>query len=312
MRIIGRRLESALAESAKSRFWRRKRNLLSPGIHEWTVEVSPPDLERAAMRLPGPLSRRLATLRRAKPFTLQAKAGVISFTFDDVPRSALTIGGDILERHQVAGTYYVAGGLTGTEQHGFRFHRASDVASAARGKHEIGSHGYAHLPYTALSPVQIDEDLKLNHHFLSGFLGDIPPVSFSYPFGALTFKTKRLLAARFSTARGTSPGINSGSCDLADLRANAICACKATEHGIRALIKKAVARRGWLIFYTHDVSDIPTAWGTTPALLEFAIREAVASGCRVLPIRDALVHMTDVNNRDQTHLHGSTRSCSPC
>jgi peptidoglycan/xylan/chitin deacetylase (PgdA/CDA1 family) len=39
---------------------------------------------------------------------------MISFTFDDFPRSALHVAGRILEDHGIAGTYYVSLGLMGT------------------------------------------------------------------------------------------------------------------------------------------------------------------------------------------------------
>ncbi|MCB8835211.1 polysaccharide deacetylase family protein, partial [Escherichia coli] len=38
---------------------------------------------------------------------------VVSFTFDDVPDTALTNGARILEDHGVRGTFYIAGSLEG-------------------------------------------------------------------------------------------------------------------------------------------------------------------------------------------------------
>ena len=40
--------------------------------------------------------------------------GVVSFTFDDFPRSAWSNGGAVLEEYDVRGTYYAAMGLAGT------------------------------------------------------------------------------------------------------------------------------------------------------------------------------------------------------
>ena len=50
----------------------------------------------------------------------------------------------------------------------------------------------------------------------------------------------------------------------------------------------AAERKAWLIFYTYDVADEPSHVGCTPRLLEAAVSEAVASGCAVLTIRNAL------------------------
>src|SRR5262249_47129337 len=97
--------------------------------------------------------------------------------------------------------------------------------------------------------------------FLADILGNETPKSFAYPFSARTFKTKRQVSARFATARGNVRGVNAGSCDLADLRANSMHIHRVKEIGIQALIDKAVTSAGWLIFYTHDIGEAPTAWG---------------------------------------------------
>jgi peptidoglycan/xylan/chitin deacetylase (PgdA/CDA1 family) len=245
-----------------------------------------------AMQLFKSLAQRVATFVPVKPFLLRGTSGVVSFTFDDFPCNALEVGGDILNRYQAAGTYYVAGSLTNREQNGFQCHSIADIKSAVRNGHEIASHGYGHLRYSDLSSAQIDEDLRKNQQFLTDVLGEVSNTSFSYPFGARVLSTKRFLSAKFFCSRGIYPGINGRLCDFSDLRANSIYVSKITEHRIAELIERAAKRAGWLIFYTHDVSDTPSAWGATPAALEFAVRESIATGCRVLPIRSAIGAMS--------------------
>jgi hypothetical protein len=46
--------------------------------------------------------------------------------------------------------------------------------------------------------------------------------------------------------------------------------------------------RGWLILATHDVSDAPTAYGCTPEFFEAALKYAVDSGAKILPVSEAL------------------------
>lgn len=231
---------------------------------------------------------RLTTVLSKKTLLRRSPIGIISFTFDDFPRSAFTVGGRILNRYGMAGTYYVAGGLTDTQENGVPCHALSDIKNAIESGHEIGSHGYAHLRYSNLLSAEIEADLAKNEQFLANISGGARPKSFSYPFGALKLRTKRQLSSHFTTLRGIYPGINGKSADLGCLRANSIYSCRTNEREIQQLIKKTAITHGWLIFYTHDVSDNPTAWGATPSLLEFAIREAVASGCRILPIREAI------------------------
>src|SRR5579871_194224 len=248
----------------------------------------------------------------AKPFPISAASGIVSFTFDDFPRSALARGGDILGRHGSAGTYYVAGRLTGEYENGQPCHSEADIALALRDGHEIGSHGYAHIRYAGLSAEQIEADLAGNERFLAGIL-PAPPLSFAYPFGARSTRAKSVLAERLGTARGISAGVNAGVCDLADLRANRIYA-DTTEHQLGALIEHAASTRSWLIFYTHDVSETPTRWGTTPALFEFAVKESIASGCRPLPIRkafDAILRESMVIPRNGKSMGGRQTVKSP-
>jgi peptidoglycan/xylan/chitin deacetylase (PgdA/CDA1 family) len=240
------------------------------------------------MRLSDRIAQRLASHVPVKPFHMRGAQGVISFTFDDVPRTALTVGGRILSRHGVGGTFYIAGGLTGRKEEGLDCHALEDLKAATRDGHEIGSHGYAHIRYSELTRSEIDQDLERNRLFLGETLGDASPISFSYPFGAARLRTKRALAGKFVAARGVRQGINTHVCDLSDLRANPIFTSQMTEGRIRDLVQQACEKKGWLIFYTHDVSDAPSPWGTTAALFETAVRAAVASGCRVLPIRNAI------------------------
>lgn len=223
-----------------------------------------------------------------KPHLLRNKQGVISFTFDDVPQSALTEAGAILARHGCAGTFYVAGGLTGALENGVPCHTVEDLTAAQRDGHELASHGYTHIPSFRLGPVRMIRDLETNARFFEQRLATNAPRHYSYPLGARGVRTKSILARRFVTARGIRPGINRRICDLADLRANALYSRTMDEGKVGALIRDVADRGGWLIFYTHDVSALPTAYGVTPTLMEFAVREAVASGCRVLPVRNAI------------------------
>src|SRR6266853_6422019 len=59
--------------------------------------------------------RRAASLLFKRPFLIRLQRPLISFTFDDFPRSALLVGGAILNRLGLAGTYYASLGLVGKE-----------------------------------------------------------------------------------------------------------------------------------------------------------------------------------------------------
>jgi peptidoglycan/xylan/chitin deacetylase (PgdA/CDA1 family) len=58
------------------------------------------------------VSRRLAEFDRAKTFAMRNARPIVSFTFDDIPDSALDNGARALSRNDVHGTFYVAGGIS--------------------------------------------------------------------------------------------------------------------------------------------------------------------------------------------------------
>lgn len=234
------------------------------------------------------LENRLAGYIPVKPHVLRNKKGVISFTFDDFPRTALSEGGGILSKHGCAATYYVAGGLTGGMENDIPCHTVQDLKAALRDGHELASHGFAHIPYLRISGARMIEDSERNARFFEDQLQTDAPRHLSYPLGARSVAAKFVLARRFMTARGIRPGINRRLCDLVDLRANALYSRTTNEFIVGDLIRDVAVRGGWLIFYTHDVSADPTPFGATPNLIAFAAHEAVASGCRVLPIRNAI------------------------
>ena len=113
-------------------------------------------------------------------------------------------------------------------------------------------------------------------------------MNFSYPFGGVTPAAKHVVRHHFTSARSTLPGVNSGVIDLACLRANGLSSCTIPFRHIQRLIERNEKKRGWLIFFTHDVSDTPSRYGCTPAYFESVVKAATLSGGRVLNVRNAL------------------------
>ncbi|URK86924.1 polysaccharide deacetylase family protein [Rhizobium sp. RCAM05350] len=72
-----------------------------------------PDIFNTVTNIADRLNNRLiwqfARTRRPIP----TERPIVSFTFDDVPDTALTNGAAILEKYGVHGTFYIAGGLEG-------------------------------------------------------------------------------------------------------------------------------------------------------------------------------------------------------
>ncbi len=248
------------------------------------------------MALIGRVRRRLERMRNAvvhrKSLKLRLKTGVISFTFDDFPRSAYTVAGRILKSNETQGTYYAAFGLMGQAYISGDLFLEEDLRGLLHDGHELGCHTYSHIDCHELSGRGLLEEISRNDSAFAQYLahGDqqLSIVNFSYPFGGVTPATKQVVKRHFASARGILPGINSGVIDLACLRANRLYSNTFPLKDRQRLIEQNEKKQGWLIFYTHDVSDTPSQYGCTPAYFESVVKAATLSSCRVLNVRNAV------------------------
>src|SRR5690242_16869415 len=218
--------------------------------------------------------------------------GVISFTFDDFPKSAFVAGASILERHGARGTYYTAAGLAGTEgELGRQFDPADVVTLHDRG-HEIACHTHSHLRCSEARPSAIRKEIRANRAVLSSFLGRFRPANFAYPFGATSPAAHRAVKPYFASCRGIRPGINEGVLYVRELLANKLYASNFDEGEIRQLIDRNRKVGGWLIFYTHDVDDAPSPYGCTARQLESVVAYAAKSQS-VLTVREVMASLRE-------------------
>jgi peptidoglycan/xylan/chitin deacetylase (PgdA/CDA1 family) len=213
---------------------------------------------------------------------------MISFTFDDFPRSALREGGAILRKYGFAGTYYTAFGLMGRETSpvGPLFERG-DLARLLADGHEMGCHTFAHCDAWKTAPPDFEKSILDNQRALTELAPGASFPSLSYPVSNPRPDTKRRAGRHFPCCRGGGQTCNSGWADL-----NLLCAFF-LEQSVRDpaqiadVIRRTEEQNGWLIFATHDVSPTPTRFGVTPDFFENAVRAAAGSRCRVLRVREA-------------------------
>jgi hypothetical protein len=81
-----------------------------------------------------------------------------------------------------------------------------------------------------------------------------------------------------SSCRDIAPGINKSPVDLNLLRANSLYRSSFHLDSIDRLLALNEERRGWLIFYTHDISMNPSAFGCKPFELEDVVKLAIKEG----------------------------------
>ncbi len=214
---------------------------------------------------------------------------IVTFTFDDFPRTAYSVGGSILERFEARGTFYAAYGLMNTSNELGEQFRADDLHALVEKGHELANHTYSHISCRTVSCGTFRNDVEKGGNAIEEVTG-VTAGNFAYPFGHVTLRAKRALETTVASARSIFPGFNGPEIDLNLLRANALYGDlnESNEVSIKDLILRNVKERTWLIFYTHDVRNRPSAYGCTPALFEFAVSAAAQSGSRILTVQQVL------------------------
>lgn len=230
----------------------------------------------------------MAMHRRVEPYQLRNATPMVSFTFDDVPKSAATLGAAILEAHGARGTFYVIGSQVGTSSALWDMVDGEDVVALHRQGHEIACHTFSHKRACDLDEATLSAEIERNQHYLRSLDSSIRIENFAYPFGYGSFVRKRQLKGVFRSCRSIVPGVNSGSVDLQFLRAMPLIDRRIDRDGIERAFDQAETDNGWLIFYTHDVADEPSPYGCSPSLLNEALEAAARRKIPVLNMAEAL------------------------
>lgn len=215
---------------------------------------------------------------------------IVSFTFDDFPRSAYLVGAPILEAFGGRGTYYATTGFLNTSDGlGDLFH-VDDLHGLLERGHELGTQTFRHSSCRKVSLAEFQNDVHKGIRELD-LLVKRHSDNFCYPYGHVTLGTKRTLAPYLASARSIFPGINGPEVDLNLLRANPLYGDMSRASRAQQLIEQNVAQKGWLVFYTHDVRPHPSEYGCTPELFEFAVSAAARSGNRILTVEQVLAEI---------------------
>ena len=228
---------------------------------------------------------------------------VASVTFDDFPRSAWTVGAPILDRFGARATYYAAGRYLGAVEDGVDYYDTADLAALQAAGHEVGAHSYAHQMAPSLGPRALIEDAERNAGVLEPVVGR-PMASYAYPYGEVSPRAKAVMAARFASARGIRRGVNAGMIDLAQLLAVPLEHRRWVPAEIDAAVAEAVERPGWLILFTHDVSETPSPFGCTPQMLTYTLQRLAEAGVETLPVRHAMARAVFGDGRAPTTSEG--------
>ena len=203
--------------------------------------------------------------------------GFVSFTFDDFPSSAALAGASVLESFGVRATFYASMSLT----------RPDDVVRIVERGHELGCHTYSHLDCYGATDTELEADLDVNAAAIVRVLGDDAAGAlrhFAYPFGRLRHRQRPMLARRFVTQRSIFPGGHRREVDLGLVRANRLYASARLLWRARRLVDQVARHGGWVVFFTHDVSEHPTRFGARPRDLAALVERALRAGLTVASV----------------------------
>lgn len=249
-------------------------------------------------RITGKYHRTLANQFCRRMVAVKASVPIISFTFDDAPRTAFNTGIDILSSHGAKATFYVSLGLLGAETEVGTIASLNDLSRAITEGNELGCHTFDHLDAWQTPTEKFMESVVENKNALDRIVHGARFKTFAYPKSGATLAVKLHLEKYFICCRGGGQTANVGVADL-----NLLKACFLDRRTnvdlsfVRELISYNAACRGWLIFATHDVTDNPSLYGCTPKFFAQVVEYAVRSGAVLLPVGEACENLQASTSR---------------
>ena len=247
----------------------------------------------ARMQL-GRLRRQLLSSLYTRRSRLSHEGPIVSFTFDDFPRSALTEGGRILKSHGARGTYYAAVGLMNTVNHLGEQFRREDLDTLLSDGHELASHTFSHVSCRSVSCSKFQKDVREGRRAIEELTGRADWGNFAFPFGEITLKAKKAIGADMASCRSIWQGLNGPEVDLNLLRAKSLYGDLNKAAELRELVLENGRQKTWLIFYSHDIREVPSPFGCTPELLEFVVSCARDSGARIMTVAEVVAGLSTV------------------
>lgn len=262
---------------------------------------------RLIARASGKVRRMLASRFERRVASTESVGPIVSFSFDDAPRSAFGVGREILEQFGARATYFVSLGLLDKETEVGTIASVDDLSRAVSGGCELGCHTFDHLDAWSTSPKEYMESVIRNRDALRQVLPRTEFAAFAYPKSGATVWIKPALSKLFACCRGGGQATNAGVVDLNLLNACFIDRWTGIDlEFIRKLVSDNSARRGWLIFVTHDVAPVPSPYGCSPDFLEAVARYASETGALLLPVGEACARLRYANESSGSN-HDSFR-----
>lgn len=247
-------------------------------------------------RINGKCRRTLATNCCRKLVSIKTPVPIVSFSFDDAPRTAFKTGGSILNSFGAKATYYLSLGLLGQNTEVGKIATLDDLAMSVDEGHELGCHTYDHLDAWYTSKKHYMDSVANNRKVLLSILPNEKFESFAYPKSGATLSVKYELQNDFLCCRGGGQTANIGHFDLNLVKSYFIDKRLNLDFDkIKQSIDNNAQNNGWLIFSTHDISEDPSIYGCKSSLLQRVVEYSVQSGALLLPVSKACKYLQEMS-----------------
>ncbi len=232
------------------------------------------------------ITRRVVKHIKQRHLQIKTKRPIVSFSFDDCPRSVFENALPELEIRDWAGTIYAAMGLCETTNHLGLHMSKEDIKSAFAGGHEIGDHTFSHRDVNSIPTETFMNDVQKNQQAFKA-LGLPKAETFAFPYGEVSLATKQALSKEFGLLRGIHSPRDYRRVDCNQAPSQSLYSGRDFENCRKAIFDLKNSS-GWLIFFTHDVRDNPSAFGCTPEEFTQILKDVAAIDAEVLPVGKAL------------------------
>mgnify|MGYP003632111024 CR=1 FL=1 len=234
-------------------------------------------------RLVGKIDKLLANSVVKKRAILSPGKKIVSFTFDDFPDSSIYNGAKVLEDYGFRGTFYASLGIANQGD----IPSIDDMLNLSARGHELGCHTLSHLSCQKEESKTILKDCRTNKDLAAA--RGVEFSSFAFPFGEYKPSTKEIIRDMYQSARTVNEGINKKNVDLMGLQAVSIFSDKNAEKRVFNWLNKLDLNGGWLIFYTHEVCNNPTAYGATYDFFSKIVETVAAmNDVSVMPVKEVV------------------------
>ena len=234
------------------------------------------------------LYTRLALMDVSQSIPSSLTQAVASYTLDDFPETAYTIAGRMIEEAGARATYFANAEFMSQCIDGISYYTPELLKEIHANGHEIGCHAGEHVALGMKGPAFARASASRNLAAMRQVLGeDFQMTSFAYPFGDVSPPVKWAMGRRYAFCRGVHEGLNGPIVDRAQLRVASLEHRHWDEARMAATIRDAKGKNQWLIFLSHDISENPTPYGSTPAMVARSLELLASEGIPILTLKAA-------------------------